>query len=214
MSATIKLFGLPRTCTTVLSETLAANYLVGTQQNEIAWKHGNMAAFERERKDAPIVITVKHVLPWLASYWRVFQTYPAFGWLDTFEAFVKWRGQPMPKSHEIHCPVVHAWSLSTGYWLWKSQRRNVLMVRAEDFVEDAERTCESVAGHFGLERRPIGFSVPEKHVGPYSSGRSHTQIREYYRTQSWREHYTPELEQWVLDRTDAEVLERLEYALD
>jgi len=226
MGKTLKLYGLPRSATTVGKWLIRQNLDVAVLASVGGSKHGPYCLMELGINVDGIVLVTKNPYAWL---WSVFK------WAKTkkkkyqcpknFHAMLRSPiVSPNPGYRDkYHNPVV--WFNMMNYHWLSVQREPLVVLRHEDIVLTPVKALQAVAAKFGLAWR--GKFKPAKKVvrasaalgkdaeGDWDSAeRAENFAREFYVKKQYMANFKPKDIKHVNAWLDKDVMERLGYTLE
>lgn len=205
----IKIYGLPRTCTNLLTVLLRRNYLVNVYSNELGWKHGPNLYRQGDTIDGAILrfaVCVKHPYSWLVSLYRFDRR--ANDHRVSFREFV--RGQC--RVYNGRNPI-EMYNLLNRMWMGLAVDPGLVrIVRSEDLQTNQTEALQRLESTFGLVRTRAEFDTETNRVGPDEQIRNRAFDLEWYRRRKYLEFYDEELLEYVDSRIDGELMERFGYS--
>lgn len=164
---TIKLFGLPRSCTNLTTVLLRSNFKCGILDNYPCWKHGFNYYKERTLKnkkmeinDLKFVVCTKNPLDWLWSLF-CFENETKLEIKKTKEEFLKNNSW-----HYKNMNPIEAYNILNFHWLTMTSRDNIFQFKFEDLQENQIKTLENIKQHFNLDLKNLKLKEIKERVNP------------------------------------------------
>lgn len=209
---TIKLFGLPRSCSNIITTLIEKNlegvlvfsntYADGTA----SWKHSiRKKDFHNDKSDFNL-LSVKNPLAWIPS------------WIDWSHRDKNWFShiRPTRKLHEMlddttlyGVPLVCTWSKANRTWL--ENLTNIIIVRHEDLLSDSlvDHSLKRIADAVGAPR--LQTQKVDRVVNPAQVIETRKFPYDYYLNHQYMSHYREEDVVRVLEHLDDEIVQAFGY---
>lgn len=167
----IKIFGLPRSCTNLVTILLRTNFKCIVLDNFPSWKHGfntqeikeNFYYNDKLIDDLKIVVCLKHPLDWL---WSLFNFEN-----KTKIKFGRNKGHFLTQTcwhyKEMDLNPLDAFNIMNKHWLTISKSPKILQkIKFEDMQNNQIKTLEKIENQFNLERKNESFQTIKNIVAP------------------------------------------------
>jgi hypothetical protein len=204
----LKIYGMPRTCTNLLTHLIRQNFHAEVFANRLGWKHGpNLFREGDQINGCPLkfVVCVRHPYSWLVSFYR-FEV-QGRGLTCTFPEFV--RGTC--KTYRNRNPI-ERYNLLVRMWQGLAVTpESAQIVRSETLQSDQLATLKGLAEKLSLPARNSGVQSERRRVGPDEQVRRREFDVSYYRDHRYLAHYDAELLAFVNRRLDHDLMMTLQY---
>ena len=154
---TLKLYGLPRTATTVAKWMIEKNLDVSVLASVAGSKHGPYCLLELGVNVDGVVLVTKNPYAWLWSIFRWAKTKKKYQCGKNFAAMLREPiVSPNPGYRDCYPNPIVWFNMMNYHWL-SINREKVAVVQHESIVLKPVKTMQAVADAFGLAHRPGGF---------------------------------------------------------
>ncbi|MEM6365759.1 MAG: hypothetical protein AAF745_15120 [Planctomycetota bacterium] len=208
--AEIKVHGLPRCCTNLITVLLRNQYHANVYSNQLGWKHGANLHSQGDRvngRPLRFLVCVKHPYSWLSSFYRF--DVRANGNPSSFREFVMGKCRTYAEQNPIE-----RFNVLNRIWLAIGTSPAFLQVVWSEVLQSNQigqlRVLES---QFGLRRRTKHLRRETRRVGPDEQIRGRPFDASYYTNFEFMRHYDDELLSYVNQHLDRELIARLGYEL-
>ncbi len=206
----VKIYGLPRTCTNLVTHLIRQNFHARVFANQLGWKHGpNLWREGDQIAGCPLkfVICVRHPYSWLVSFYR-FET-EGHGLTTDFSAFVRGNCNTYQNRNPID-----RYNLLVRMWLGLAVSPECAqVVRAESIQADQIATLQTLERQLSFRRRHSQLQDERHQVGPDEQIRRRNFDADYYQSQRFLAHYDPRLLSFVNERIDQDLMNTLQYRI-
>ncbi|TWT91909.1 alpha-mannosyltransferase [Neorhodopirellula pilleata] len=206
----VKIYGLPRSCTNLISHLLRLNFATDVLQNQLGWKHGpNLWCQGDQIHGNPLkfVICVRHPYSWLASFYRFEKQ--GRRTQCSFADFVLGSS----RTYQGRNPI-DRYNLLVRMWLGMAiDPVFAQVVRSETIQEDQFAVLRTLERQLKLTRLNPELVDEKLRVGPDEQIRDRTFDLNYYQSQRFLSQYDDALLAQVNDRLDRDLLGSLQYRL-
>lgn len=231
----LNLIGMFRVGTNFARSVLELNYETKVNYNSYGWKHGPIPTFNKESDfyypDSPCICVVKSPLATVASWWKyVNDTKKNIkSDADSFSDFIR---EPVIFYDEWSDGSPEYW-FSNPFDMWNSlvwnhtsfvEKNGGIVVRYEDLIDDAEKTCEKISKLFFLSRKTSEFitvdgkarnmndSLTRDEYGSYVQGKKFDRLN-YFKNEEFFNEYSKKDMEFASDVLSSKLLEKLNYSL-
>lgn len=174
----LKLYGLPRSATTVAKWLIEKNLEVSVLASVGGSKHGPCCLMELDIEVDGVVIVTKNPYAWLWSLFRWASSGSGkrrkYGCPKAFPTMLRRPIiSPNPGYRDRYPNPVVWWNMMNYHWMSIKHER-VAVLRHEDIVQTPVKAIDAIAKAFGATRKPGAFTVCEHDVragqGPKDEG--------------------------------------------
>lgn len=206
----IKIYGMPRTCTNLVTHLLRQNFHAEVFANRLGWKHGPNLYREGDSihgRPLQFVICVRHPYSWLTSFYR-FEV-QGRGLTCSFPDFV--RGTC--KTYRGRNPI-ERYNLLVRMWQGLAVNPNCAqIIRSETLQSNQPSTLQELASQLSLKQKRPQLQSERRRIGPDEQIRRREFDASYYQDHRYLTHYDSELLGYVNDRVDQDLIAGLQYRL-
>ncbi|MEM1226617.1 MAG: hypothetical protein AAGJ40_13030 [Planctomycetota bacterium] len=208
--ARIKIHGLPRTCTNLLTVQLERHFDATVYANDLGWKHGPNLFRQGDvlhREPMQFIVCVKHPYSWLVSFFKFDQS--AHSYKTSFRDFVL--GQC--RTYGGHNPIDRYNFLNRMWLAATTDAQFGQTVHSERMQSNQVETLALLESRLRIRRTRPSLHAETRRIGPDEQIRRRAFDPSPYRSQDFLRLFDANLLREVNERLDSDVVTKLGYRL-